>query len=82
MKSAAHHTREWRQRTRIERSLYTLTCLVELWVNESAVSPREGQFTVSQVSNDSFYLQSFKLGVIPVVKLGNYNDLSRIANDK
>jgi len=51
-------------------------------VNESAVSPREGQFTVSQVSNDSFYLQSFKLGVIPVVKLGNYNDLSRIANDK
>lgn len=33
-------------------------------VNESALSPREGQFIVSQVCNDSFYLEGFKLGVI------------------
>lgn len=50
--------------------------------SECCYSSREGQFTVSQVCIDSFYLQGFKLGVIQVVDLGNYSDLPSITTYK
>lgn len=45
------------------------------WNNNCPVSPRTGQFTVTQVWNDSFYLQGLKLEVTQVVTPSNHNDL-------
>lgn len=47
-------------------------------LSESTARPRKWHFTVSQVWNDSLYLQGFKLEVAQVARLGNCIDLSSI----